>query len=252
MIKIRALFTAALLLVPALAPAQEPAFGLYAPAALAESGILRFLLPRFSLKTGIRPTLLTDESAAEARFNSNAGTPVMQGAGEMWYLALSGEDTPEGRKAERFLGWLLSDIGKRAIEKFGDDTGAGFTAAIATQEPEMVAVFEGNAAKGEAFSYANCGRCHVIGERNRMQGIGSTPSFAILRTLPDWELRFSTFYERVPHPAITQLEGVSPPFNLAHPPTIHPVELSLDDLENILTFVSNIAPADLGAPLAVH
>ena len=39
-------------------------------------------------------------------------------------------------------------------------------------------------APGEKLSYIDCGRCHVIGERNRMGGIGSTPGFAVNRT---WE-----------------------------------------------------------------
>jgi hypothetical protein len=73
-----------------------------------------------------------------------------------------------------------------------------------------------------------------------------------LRSLPDWEERFSTFYTRIPHPAIVQLEGVSPPFTAASPPANQPLRLTLDQLEDILTFVSGIEPADLGAPLVVH
>jgi len=92
----------------------------------------------------------------------------------------------------------------------------------------------------------------VIGDRNRMKGIGSTPSFPVLRSLPDWEARFSTFYARIPHPSIVQLEGVSEPFDPAFPPANQPLWLTLDQLEDILTFVSGLAPADLGAPLIQH
>ena len=113
-------------------------------------------------------------------------------------------------------------------------------------------VFEGDAARGEDFSFANCGRCHVVGDRNKMKGIGSTPSFPVLRSLNDWEERFSTFYARIPHPAIVQLEGVSAPFDPAFPPANQPLRLTLDQLEDILTFVSALQAADLGAPLVEH
>ena len=82
-----------------------------------------------------------------------------------------------------------------------------------------------------------------------MNDIGSTPSFAVLRTLRNWDSRFQAFYALNPHPAFTQVAEVTPPFDRTRPSPIVPVEITLDDLEHILTFVAQIPPADLGAPI---
>jgi len=229
---------------------QELGFGLSAPAVLVDSGFLRFLLPRFSLKTGIR----VDQQASqpETVISIESGVPVMEGLGQVFYLQTTDADTPGGQKARRFAAWLDSDVGQRTVAQFTRDGAPVFVPIETLQAADIADVFEGNAQRGEAFSYTNCGRCHVVGARNRMQGIGSTPSFSLLRGLPDWEERFSTFYARIPHPSLTQLEGVSEPFNPAFPPANQPLWLTVDELEDILKFVSTLTPADLGAPLVEH
>jgi len=236
--------------LPVAAAPQETGFGLSGPAALHETGFLRFLLPRFSLKTGIRIALQANNP--EAIISTDSGVPLMNGMGQVFYLQTTETDTPRGRKARRFAAWLDSDTGRRTVAQFTID-GAQIFAPIETlQVADTATIFDGNAARGEQFSFANCGRCHVVGDRNRMKGIGSTPSFPVLRSLPDWEERFSTFYARIPHPSLVQLEGVSEPFDPAFPPANQPLWLTLDELEDILTFVSGLAPADLGAPLVQH
>lgn len=240
------------LLAPVMAPAQEPDFTLSSPAALQESGFLRFLVPRFSLKTHIRPALEIDSTAAEATLNTEGDTPVMHGLGQTYYLLLGTADTARQQKAQRFAEWLLSDIGRRTIEQFAPNGAPLFTAAEPEQVLESAVVFLGDIGRGEALSHTHCGRCHVVSARNRMKGIDSTPSFALLRGLPDWDERFQTFYVRIPHPAITQIDGVTAPFDPAYPPNAYPLRLSTKQLEDILTFVSTIEPADLGAPLVVH
>jgi len=246
----RALIILACLLAPVVAMPQEVGFGLSAPAALRESGFLRFLLPRFSLKTGIRIGL--ENNNPEVIISVEEGVPLMEGMGQVFYLQIVAAGTPSAQKAQRFADWLDSDIGRRTVAQFKSDDVQVFTPIETLQAAVVATVFDGNALRGEGFSFANCGRCHVVGERNRMKGIGSTPSFSVLRSLPDWEARFSTFYARIPHPAIVQLEGVSKPFDPAFPPANQPLLLTLDELEDILTFVSGIAPADLGAPLVQH
>jgi len=236
--------------LPMAAVPQEVGFGLSGPAALHENGFLRFLLPRFSLKTGIRIALQANNP--EAIISTDHGVPLMNGLGQVFYLQTTAADTPRGHKAQRFAGWLDSDIGRRTVAQFKIDGAQVFTPIETLQAADTAPVFQGDAARGERFSFANCGRCHVIGDRNRMKGIGSTPSFPVLRSLPDWEARFSTFYARIPHPSIVQLEGVSEPFDPAFPPANQPLWLTLDQLEDILTFVSGLAPADLGAPLIQH
>ncbi len=245
-----ALLIIASLLVPVAAVPQEAGFGLSSPAELQESGFMRFLLPRFSLKTGIRITLAANNP--EAIISTDNGVPLMEGLGQVYYLQITEDDTPQRGKAQRFAAWLDSDIGRRAIAQFELDGVQIFAPIETLRAAEAATIFDGNAKRGEDFSFANCGRCHVVGDRNRMKGIGSTPSFSVLRSLPDWEERFSTFYARIPHPSLVQLEGVSEPFDPAFPPANQPLRLTLDQLEDILTFVSGIMPADLGAPLVEH
>jgi len=102
---------------------------------------------------------------------------------------------------------------------------------------------------GEKLTYVNCGRCHVIGERNRMGGIGSTPGFAVMRNWVDWESKMRVFYTLNPHPAFTQVEGVTDPFPAGRPSPIHPIELTEGEIERIVEYARSIDPADLGAPI---
>lgn len=223
--------------------AQEAEFKLAIPDALEASGFMQFLVPRFSLKTSVRITRVTEEDAAQMQLG-DAGTAVFVGLGRTWRLDHDGD-----ARAERFLDWLTSDIGVRTIESFVSEEGQAFTAPQVEEVTEAAAVFEGDAALGETLSLKVCGRCHVVSERNRMKGMGSTPSFALMRTFEDWETRFATFHELKPHPAFTQIEGISEAFDPSRPPPIVPVMMTLEDLDAILAYVAGIEPADLGAPL---
>ena len=99
---------------------------------------------------------------------------------------------------------------------------------------------------GEKLTLFHCGRCHVINERNKYGGIGSTPSFGALRTLDDWEDRMRAFYALAPHPAFTQVEGITEPFPPHRPSPIHPVVVTPADIETITAFTRTIPPKDLG------
>ena len=85
-----------------------------------------------------------------------------------------------------------------------------------------------------------------------MNGIGSTPSFAVIKALPDWDLRFQAFYVLRPHAAFTQIEDVTPGFDPELPPPIVPVEMTLDDLNDLMAYVATITAADLGAPIQLQ
>ena len=67
--------------------------------------------------------------------------------------------------------------------------------------------------------------------------------------MSNWQERFETFYVLNPHPAFTQIDEVPPPFDPARPSPIHPVEMTLEDLDEILGYVATMTPADLGAPI---
>ncbi len=220
----------------------QSALGLSAPAPVVQSGLLKHILPRFSLKTGVR--VVADQNGPMQLNETPPGEPVFQRTGVIYYLR-TGEDAGQ----IRFRDWLLSDIGKRTVESFQPNEGAPFSARFDPVGETRAPTLGGNAALGGELSLTHCGRCHVIGPQNRMSGLGSTPSFAVLRTLSDWDRRFQQFYVLRPHGSFTQIEGVTEPFPANLPPPIHPLRISPADLEAILAFVSRTEPADLGQPL---
>ncbi len=234
--------------LPHIAYAQERGFKLNAPNALVETGFLKHLLPRFSLKTGVRITLVESPQQSDARFNTMAaGLLVFGGPDHDWYL-----DTKPGDRSqfvERFADWLVSDVGKRTIEAFKQGGSSPFIAKTGQVVVEQVTRSAVTAVKGEKLSLRHCGRCHVVNETNRMNAIGSTPSFALLRSFADWKARFQTFYVLNPHPAFTQVEDVTEPFSDQLPPPISPLQLTLDDIGAIVDYATTLTPADLGAPI---
>jgi hypothetical protein len=89
----------------------------------------------------------------------------------------------------------------------------------------------------------------VVNEKNRFGGIGSTPSFAALRALPQADDKFAAFWTFNPHPAFMQVEGQTKPFDAAHPPSAAPVILTQQEAEAIAAYAATIPPLDLGAPV---
>ncbi len=229
------------LILPFSAQAQDRSFTLSAPLEIVESGLLKHLLPRFSLKHGVRITLV--DKGGDVAIGAQ-GVPVFAGLGSVWHLTPSDAAGPA-----LFTDWLLSDIGRRTIKGFKRDGAPLFSTdiAVAVVAPEIS--FDGDPVLGEEVSLHHCGRCHVINETNRMKGMGQTPSFALMRTFEDWENRFATFYVLNPHPSFSQVEDITPPFRANLPPAIVPLEITQDELEAIVAYVATITPADLGAPL---
>ncbi|WP_298917198.1 hypothetical protein [uncultured Roseobacter sp.] len=240
-------FLAMLLVICALRPvsAQED-LRLAVPEALETSGFAQFLVPRFVLKTGVRITRVGAGDPAQMRFSAQ-GRALFEGLGERWAFEHDGSNG-----AERFATWLRSDIGLRTIESFVAPDGSSFSTAVKAAAVTPVLSYDGDPVEGEALSLRMCGRCHVINEKNRMNGMGATPSFSVLRSMRDWDDRFATFHLRNPHPSFTQIEDVTDPFDPTLPPPIVPMEMTFEDLEAILAYVAGIPPADLGAPLQLQ
>ncbi|GAW33040.1 hypothetical protein RA2_00076 [Roseovarius sp. A-2] len=230
------------------ARADDKRFRLSAPAALVETGLLDYLLPRFSLKTGVRIEVVGPVDPAEMTIGPEAGRAVFKGEGGLWRISRDG-DHPG---AARFADWLTSEIGQRTVTSYEVAGRAVFTLAEVAEEAEVTLDFDGNASEGKRVSLVQCGRCHVVAPENRMNAMGSTPSFAVLRTMPDWAARFQSFYVLRPHAAFTQVEDVTAPFPINRPSPIVPVEVTLDEVEAILAYVAEMAPADLGAPIQVQ
>jgi len=97
----------------------------------------------------------------------------------------------------------------------------------------------GDSEAGRKIAQTHCSRCHVIGSYNKMGGIMSTPSFQLLvNALKDYRERFETFYARRPHPVFIRVKGFKPLNDL--PPNAAPVDIELDDVDNLLAFVETL------------
>lgn len=254
--RLAALILFVFFVAPALARADR-SFSLLADAALVESGALDYLLPRFSLKTQIKVHVVRAGSAdaalaaVEAPAAAGREAAVFQTVDGGRVYRLTVHDGPAAEHAGRFLDWLTSEVGQRAVTRF--DPGGGPIFVMVEEWPVAVVAAEptGDASVGEQIAFRRCGRCHVIGERNKFGGIGSTPSFGALRGLPRWRERFEAFWALNPHPAFTQIAGVTEAFDPQRPPPIAPLELTLEEVDAILAFVIAMKPKDLGAPLVL-
>jgi len=99
---------------------------------------------------------------------------------------------------------------------------------------------------GKKATVFHCGRCHVVPGGNPFGSIGSTPSFAVMRNYAEWRARFAAFYTEPPHVAITQIEGVTEPFDPSRPSPIAPMVMTEEDVAAIIAFVETIEPKDVG------
>ena len=236
--------TLVLCLVAPLAVAQE--IGLATPESVANSGLLKHILPRFSLKTGVR---VVSDSTGPMRISGTApGIPVFRNEDTTYFLRIDETDA----RQTRFRDWLVSDIGRRTVDSFRIGNTQPFSADTDTSVTVAEPAFDGDPELGAIRSREHCGRCHVVSAGNRMSGIGSTPSFAALRSLADWNERFQQFYVLNPHGAFTLIQDVTPGFDPERPPPIAPVRMTLEDVDAILAFVATIEPANLGAPLQLQ
>ncbi|MEL7116292.1 MAG: hypothetical protein AAGP08_12005 [Pseudomonadota bacterium] len=225
--------------------ANEKLVQVYAPEPLIESGLLKYALPRFSLKTQVRVAYLPSADGADLVFGDD-GRAVFQGPDQVWHLDIISRDHP-GTK--RLADWLRSDVGQRTIASYAPEGEALFGPPGAVEEEVVEIAFDGDAEFGHKVSRIHCTRCHAVDDATRGWGIGSTPSFGILRAMPDWEARFTAFYVLKPHAAFTQIKDLTAPFPLDRPSPIAPVEMTLEEVEALLAYVAAMPAADLGKPL---
>ncbi|SMX23598.1 hypothetical protein [Boseongicola aestuarii] len=235
------LLTVILVLVASSASAQTKEITLSAPDELVADGFLKYILPRFSLKTGVRINLSSSPAELEI---GESGTPVFRREDKVYFVS-----KVDGPHADTFLNWMASDIGKRTIDGFKPEGGPIYSSDVGVQTEEEEVVLTGDIKLGAEVSLGKCGRCHVVSDENRMDAIGSTPSFALMRNFADWQERFQAFYVLKPHGAFTQVKDVTAPFPEHLPSPIAPIEVTLDEIDAITAFVGSIEAADLGAPL---
>lgn len=111
----------------------------------------------------------------------------------------------------------------------------------------LAAQEKGSVKEGREIAAKHCTRCHVVGDINPTGGISSTPSFQLLvKRRPDYRNRFQTFFARRPHPAFLSLKGVGR-IRPDLPPNAQPVELTEDDVQDVLAFIETLKPESVQA-----
>ena len=242
------ILTTIAMMLPAMGTAQATdnpkQVRVFADSDFVESGLFKYLAPRFTLKTQVR-LILGEQSDAQVAIAIDTGRPIAQRGDVIWAVQLIDGEHPG---AERFVDWLQSEVAQNTILAFAPETGDPFVIPEVQDTIEQVVNFTGNAALGLQVAQEQCSRCHVVDD-NRMGAIGSTPSFFALRTLADWPQRMSGFYLLNPHPAFTVVQDVTDPFDPNRPPPIVPIKVTLDQIDALLAYIQGLKPADLGAPI---
>ena len=113
-----------------------------------------------------------------------------------------------------------------------------FASALLTVTSLPLSRASNSAELGFELSRQLCSRCHVIGEYNRMGGIGNSPSFTWMVKSSDWRERFLTFYSRRPHPVFTRVPGYA--LWSDAPPYYPPFEITLDEIDLIVAYVETL------------
>lgn len=227
------------------AAAEDRLVRLHAPQTLVDTGLMQYILPRFSLKTQVRVELVAPDQAQ--LILGNDGRALFMGVGQVWHMDVPGAGH---LGTDRFADWLTSDIGARTIQSFAPEGTPLFGPPDEEGKVTAVLEYDGDADEGHTVALSKCTRCHAVDDATLWSSIGSTPSFAVLRTFEDWENRFTIFYVLKPHAAFTQITDVTDPFPPDRPSPIAPIELSLDEVEALVAYVAALPAADLGQPLA--
>lgn len=218
------------------------------PETMVKSGFHKQILPRFKFKHRIEVAAVT-EGEADMAFGAEGDRVFQVVDGDEVRLSILTDDEDAAANARTFRDWLRSGPGKAAVEGFAPEGAQVYTAEKTVVVVKTVETFDGDKATGSRLALVHCGRCHVVDERNRMGGIGSTPSFAALRGRENWSDLFRAFFVHNPHPSFTQVEGVTEPFDPNKQIHIAPVEITLEEIEAIAAFVATITPKELGRPI---
>lgn len=219
--------------------------------AMLAEGFDKHILPRFAFKHRIRIAPISGADADLELSEKAGGFRVFSNTdGVVFHLTILTEDADEKDKAAKFVDWLQSTPGKSAIESFAPDGTQVYSTDVKVAVVQAPETLDGDKEVGSRLALVHCGRCHVVDKRNRMGGIGSTPSFAALRGRENWVDLFRAFFVHNPHPSFTQVAGVTEPFDPSRQIHVAPVEVTLQEIEAIAAFVETIKPKDLGRPVA--
>ncbi|MEZ5716280.1 MAG: hypothetical protein R3D85_14665 [Paracoccaceae bacterium] len=217
------------------------------PPEMTETGFAQHLLPRFKFRSRIALEPVAPDAPADLAFRANGDGPaLLQGRDGTTYALIFPKGDATG---EMLRDWLRSKPGQSVLESFPKDGPPLFTLYAAPKAQVQEAMPEGDTALGSGLALQHCGRCHVVDQRNRMGGIGSTPSFGALRARQNWHDLFLKFWVEPPHPSFTHIPGMTEEFTETRPSHISPVELSQHEVDAIIAFIATLKPKDLGAPV---
>lgn len=206
---------------------------------------MKFIPTRFSLKTQMRAGLVATVEAADPA-PGNTGPALFEGTRRIWKMHMRSPDHP-GTK--RLPDRTTSQAGRRAVAGFAPEGAPPFVLLGKEAQGGWAAAQDGDAREGHEISRTKCARRHTVDAATGGWGTGATPSFGVLRALPDWEGRFSAFYIPKPHPAFTRTAGGTDPFPIGRPSPVAPVALDLDELKVLMACLAALPAADLGGPL---
>tara|TARA_B100000686_G_scaffold305654_1_gene344320 strand:- start:6069 stop:6455 length:387 start_codon:yes stop_codon:yes gene_type:complete len=118
-------------------------------------------------------------------------------------------------------------------------TAVGLGTAFCLGAPVVdVARASNEAEQGFELARELCSRCYVIGDHNRMGGIGNSPSFPWMVKSDDWRERFTTFYSRRPHPVFARVPGYARWSETD--PYYPPFEITLAEIDLIAAYVDTL------------
>jgi len=240
------------------AGAGEASLLLGVPKALEKTGLVRYLLPRFHFKFRIKVVAVPAGAPADMVLTGETGGAarrdvfVAKAAGTRFALAITAPQGPRRKAAAKFRDWLLSKPGRAAIAAYPPGKPPLFKAAPKAVRVVAMAALTGDAKHGHQLASQHCSRCHVVDKKRPFSGIGSSPSFSGLRTRPDWRGVFRTFWSVSPHASVISVKGMSERKSPAAASNIVPIQLTPEDVNDILAYVATIKPKDLGAPIALR
>jgi len=213
------------------------------------AGLIDYVLPRFTLKTQIRFDRLPKD--ADLQFRADPG--------EFGVAIFSLNDGTIGYlHAARWLqsdpdylalrDWLLSEAGRATILDYQEDGKTVATPVDQIEEAPIEIVIVGDPSAGKSLSIDHCSRCHKVDRAAKYSGMDSSPSFHAMRGFDDWFIRFSSFYAVSPHKALITVKGsgISQDSDLI---AIAPINLTIEQVNDIVAFVHTLEPLDLGRPI---
>ena len=210
----------------------------------------KHILPRFKFKTQIVINALDTIKNTDASIGvKEEGISVFSDLNDVIYkIEKKTTDAEKLKKIDRFIDWLKSSSGISAVEGFQINGAPIFKAILIEKKEIKEFIFDGDSKNGLIISQKHCKRCHVVDD-NVFAGIDSSPSFQAMRSFEDWEERFRAFWTVSPHLNVISIKDVHEAGSNLSPVVIAPIELTLEEVDDILSYVSKLKPKDLGKPI---